>query len=94
MNLPLGEQLFFGSVDVSFAVVPGKGFSSPDNAWKDNVTPEAKEQANARFQAASFLGEDYSKLVVPAIPATDFALDPLVSEYIFLSTTPISCRSG
>lgn len=70
----LEEQLFFGSVEVTFEVTPGSAFWSPSGAWKDVVSEQAKAVANARFFPVQSMGEEYSDLIVPAIPATDLCL--------------------
>lgn len=71
----LSEELYFGSVDVSFSATPGQAFASPPNTWSDLVSVGSKSVANARFEMAQWLGDGYSTLVLPAIPATDPVLD-------------------
>lgn len=64
----LHEQLFYGSVDVTFNIAPGMTFAvSPDAVWtnSNDIT-----MALARFEPLKPLGD----LVVPAIPATDVVL--------------------
>jgi len=66
------EKLYFGSVPVYFAKVPGEAHAyTAESFIETNDDPALRQVSLDRTKPAAFLGEDYSNLILPAIAAID-----------------------
>lgn len=65
------EKLYYGSVPVYFAHVPGKAFAYTPECFIETRDPALMKLSQDRMKPAAFLGEEYSNLILPAIAAID-----------------------